>query len=622
MFISIKLLQIFNKLSPLLRRLILVVIDELAIIGSLFITIWFIPSINENILENSYIWIFPFSLTTSFLINYFSGQYKSLTRHVGSKMIYQIALRNLLLITLIFSISKFFNLPSFDTKYLMIFWLLTTTIIGFKKFLIRDLLIYFFKKNNSTNNPCVVIYGAGAAGVQLANSLKSNRDYKLLFFVDDNKNLWHREINGVSILSPNNLRKKRKDIDQVFLAIPSLLKSRRLEIINQINHESIQVKSIPSLEELITGKATINTLRSIELDELLGREAVPPDKNLLGKSLNSKNICITGAGGSIGSELTRQIIKLNPKKLILIDQNELSLYNLTKELNCINTKGIPIKSCLGDVKEDFYLSKLFKKESVEIVFHAAAYKHVPIVESNPIFGLFNNIVATRVVAKVAKECSLSHFVLISSDKAVRPTNLMGCSKRVSELITQSYSTLNSRTKYSMVRFGNVIGSSGSVVPLFMEQISKGGPITLTHKEVTRYLMSIVEACQLVLQVIELSKGGELFLLDMGEPVKILDLAKKMINLSGLKVKDKQNPNGDIHIITTGLRPGEKLYEELLIDAEALPTSHPLIYKAIDDSIPGKNFLNQLDKLEISLKNQDLKISLEILKKIVPEWEKN
>ena len=338
--------------------------------------------------------------------------------------------------------------------------------------------------------------------------------------------------------------------------------------------------------------------------------------------MNSTNICITGAGGSIGSELSRQIIQLNPKKLILIDQNELSLYNLTRELNCINTKGIPIKSCLGDVKEDFYLSNLFKKENVEIVFHAAAYKHVPIVESNPVFGLFNNIVATRVVAKVAKECSLSHFVLISSDKAVRPTNLMGCSKRVSELITQSYSKLGSPTKYSMVRFGNVIGSSGSVVPLFMEQISKGGPITLTHLEITRYLMSIVEACQLVLQVIELSKGGELFLLDMGEPVKILDLAKKMINLSGLRVKDKHNPNGDIEITTTGLRPGEKLYEELLIDAEALPTSHPLIYKAIDDSIPGENFLNQLDKLEISLKKQDLELSLKILKNIVPEWEKN
>ena len=616
---SEKLLLLIKKSSPFLRRAILISLDCVCFITSIILTTWFFSNEYHDFLNTDYFWILSIPLILGSLINFLTGQYNSLTRHIGSKIIYQIALRNFLLIIILFFIGLNLKLPIFTIKQLTLLWILTTGTIGIEKFLIRDFLIYFIRLSDRNNLPSVAIYGAGAAGAQLSKTLKSTKSKKINFFLDDDPSLWYRTINGIPIFPPNYLKKRKEDIDQIFLAIPSISRKRQLEIINKINKENIQVKLIPSLEELISGKAKIDNLRSIELNDLLGRETVSPNKNLLGKSIYKSTVCITGAGGSIGSELARQLIKVNPKKLVLLDHNELALYELSKELKSLNFKNVDIKIILGDATKKEFILDLFKKEKIKIIFHAAAYKHVPLVESNPIVGLFNNIVSTKILAEIAKELSLSHFILISSDKAVRPTNIMGCSKRVSELITQAYSQLNSSTKYSMVRFGNVIGSSGSVVPLFIEQIRKGGPITLTHPNITRYFMSIIEACQLVIQVVELSEGGELFLLDMGKPVKILDLATKIINLSGLKIKNKNNLDGDIEIITTGLRPGEKLYEELLIDAKAQSTIHPLIYKAIEKSIPTETVLNNFEELAFNLKRQNIKLSLQILKKLVPEW---
>ena len=338
--------------------------------------------------------------------------------------------------------------------------------------------------------------------------------------------------------------------------------------------------------------------------------------------IKDKVIFISGAGGSIGKELTRQIIQLDPKLIILFDSSEPSIYKLTLEINDLNKNKIPIVNVLGNACDEKLVDNIFKKYTIDIVFHAAAYKHVPIVESNSIEGMHNNIVSTNVLTRASKKFKISKFILISSDKAVRPTNIMGLSKRISELIVQNHNYKSKKTCFSMVRFGNVLGSSGSVVPLFKKQISNGGPITLTHPKVIRYFMSISEASQLVIQAAQLAKGGEVFLLDMGDPVFIKDLAYQMVRLSGLTVKDKKNPEGDIEIKTIGLRPGEKLFEELLIDSHSINTSHPLIYKALEKRVNSELLENTIDQMMISLKNKDLLKSLQLAKKIVPEWKIN
>ena len=398
-----------------------------------------------------------------------------------------------------------------------------------------------------------------------------------------------KKINEVKIYSPDQIYKFKDNLKQILLAIPSIKISRKRKIIKMLQNLELPILDMPSIDEITKGKTKINALRPIPIEELLGREVIEAQSDLMKLAIKNKTILITGAGGSIGSELCRQVIQNMPKKLVLLEISEENLYKINEELLQIKKENIKIISILGSSSNFKLVSKTIKDNNIDIIFHAAAYKHVPIVELNPIEGIKNNIFSTVAVCEASVENHIEKLILISTDKSVRPTNIMGASKRVAELVIQAYAEKESRkfnkdnkykkTLFSMVRFGNVLGSSGSVVLKFKEQIKSGGPITLTDSNIIRYFMTIKEAAQLVIQSSVLSEGGDIFLLDMGDPVKIYDLAKQMVNLSGLSIKNENNLEGDIEIISTGLRPGEKLYEELLIDAKAEKTNHPLIFRA-------------------------------------------
>ena len=615
-----------KKLYLIIRRLILLSTDLGIIYISIFITS-FISEINNF---NLFIFrvIFPI-ISVLFLL--YSGHYKGITKYIGSKSFYSLCIKNFIL-TIIFSlILKIFNGLFLPIRPFIIYWLSSSLMMIAYRVFLRD-LIKFLDISSSKSSKKVLIYGAGDSGAQLAASIKLSENYELLGFMDDSNILWGRNINGIPIYSPSKIKELSKDISQVFLAIPSLDIKKKKDIINSLNEYSIKILQIPFVDNLKDKKITVEKLEPINYEDLLGRDKVNPDENLIRKNLESQSILITGAGGSIGSELCRQIIKFNPAFLILFENSELALYKISNELNKFKFKDIKIISILGDCQDKSYLEFCFSKYNPDIIFHAAAYKHVPLVQSNPLQGIKNNVFSTLNICRVSFENNVKRVVLISSDKAVRPTNVMGASKRLSELIIQAYAkkvTENSKskneliTKFSMVRFGNVLGSSGSVVPLFMEQINNGGPITLTHEKVVRFFMTISEASQLVLQAAELSSGGDLFLLDMGEPVKIKDLALNIINLRGLTVKDKKNPEGDIEIKVTGLRPGEKLYEELLIDPKkAIRTSHPLIYKADEEYIEPEKLFLKLDTLEKNINLHDKDKVFEVMSDMIPNWKNN
>ena len=443
-----------------------------------------------------------------------------------------------------------------------------------------------------------------AAALNLANT------QSVELFVDDDPDLWHRSINGVPIAPPQMLRDQAERLDQVLLAIPSLSRTRRRQIVDVLQEQGIPVLQIPSLEEITSGRARIDSLRPIQVEELLGRDVVPPDPNLLGPGITGSSVCVTGAGGSIGSELCRQIVALNPRRLVLLERSEPSLYAVHQVLSGLLPAGTEVVPVLGSATNAPLVERCFKDQGVEVVFHAAAYKHVPIVEANPLAGLANNVLSTRVLCEAARRCGVRQFVLISTDKAVRPTNVMGASKRLAELVVQAQP--QDSTLFAMVRFGNVLGSSGSVVPLFRRQIAAGGPITLTHPEIIRYFMTIPEAAQLVLQAAVLAEGGDVLLLDMGAPIRIKDLAEQMVRLSGLSLKNIDNPNGEIEIVCTGLRPGEKLFEELLIDPESEPTAHPLIFRAVERALKLEQLWPHLDEIEEAIKCHDSKAALSVL----------
>ena len=428
--------------------------------------------------------------------------------------------------------------------------------------------------------------------------------------------------NGVAIQPPQALSYLKGSIDQVLLAIPSLPRTARRRILDDLQFLGIPVLQVPSVDDLTFGRARIDALRPIAIEDLLGRDVVPADPKLLSAGIRDRVVCVTGAGGSIGSELCRQILALSPSRLILLDNSEPSLYAIEQELLPFISEGVAVQFVLGNATDSKLLLRLFSDHSVQLVFHAAAYKHVPLVEANPLAGLTNNVLSTFFVCESALATGVHEVVLVSTDKAVRPTNVMGASKRLAELVLQAFASQGGSTLFAMVRFGNVLGSSGSVVPLFNRQIKAGGPITLTDPEIIRYFMTIPEAASLVLQASVLATGGDVFLLDMGEAVRIQDLAEQMVRLSGLTLRDSTNPLGDIEIICTGLRSGEKLYEELLIDAESQPTSHPLIYRAHERSIPPEQLWPQLDTLKSYLLNQSADEALDILAQLVPEWSRH
>jgi len=469
--------------------------------------------------------------------------------------------------------------------------------------------------NDDSDN--VLIYGAGEAGKELLEGLRNSHKYNVVAFVDDDVQLTGAYVLGKRIYGADELVRvvSKLDISQVFLAIPSISRASKRQIIDKLEGISIKIKELPSLEEIVDGKVTVSSMRKVDILDVLDRQTVEPDERLLRYNITDKCVLVTGAGGSIGSELCRQIIINKPKVLVLYELSEFALYSIHQELIArVASKemyqGIEVIAVIGNVTNEANLLRVLKRYQIQTVYHAAAYKHVPIVEHNPFEGAINNSKGTYHCARAAIEAKVETFVLISTDKAVRPTNVMGATKRLAELVCQALSQKNNRnnnhTLISMVRFGNVLGSSGSVVPVFTKQIAQGKPITVTHPDVTRYFMTIPEAANLVIQAGAMAKGGEVFVLDMGAPVKIVDLAKRMIQLSGFEVKDEAHPYGDIEITYTGLRPGEKLYEELIIGEDNVEdTDHPLIMQAMETSFPLTDIEKTLNELAQRAQNYDV-----------------
>jgi len=480
----------------------------------------------------------------------------------------------------------------------------------------------------------VLIYGAGSAGQQLANALAGGEGYEVLGFVDDDPSLHERRLNGRLVYSPDRLYRiiGKLNITDILLAIPSTDRIRRREILRFLEPMSVRVRTLPGLEDLAYGRIRASELKELDADDLLGRQPVEPDRNLIESDIRGKNVLVTGAGGSIGSELCRQIIACQPKRLVLFDSSEFALFRIHQELlPRAGRSGVDLVPVLGSVQDEERIDEVISSFGLNTVYHAAAYKHVPLVQGNPIEGLKNNVWGTMVCARAAHRHGVGKFVLVSTDKAVRPTNVMGASKRLAELVLQAIDAdLRSapgsqdadglRTRFSMVRFGNVLDSSGSVVPLFRKQIEDGGPITLTHPEVTRFFMTIPEAAQLVIQAGAMGQGGDVFLLDMGEPVQIAHLARRMIALSGLTAKDEENPDGDIEIRVVGLRPGEKLYEELLIGDNPQPTGHPRIMKANEEMIEWGDLSPQLDSLRDAMRRMDMETIEAMLTRLVAGYK--
>jgi FlaA1/EpsC-like NDP-sugar epimerase len=469
--------------------------------------------------------------------------------------------------------------------------------------------------------PQVVIYGAGGAGLQLAAALGQSRDMVVRAFIDDAVHLQGSTLNGVRIQAPNWLRDNAGilGITDVLLAMPSASRARRAEILNELLPLRLHVRTLPALADLANGRVQVHDLLEVDIEDLLGRDPVAPVDDLLHKHIRLQVVLVTGAGGSIGSELCRQIVKLSPSKLLLVELTEFALYAIHQELEAMGT-GVQVIPLLASVRDPARLREIMRTWRPDTVYHAAAYKHVPLVEHNPVEGVRNNALGTLTTAQVAMECQVRRFVLVSTDKAVRPTNIMGASKRVAELALQGLAQRSSGTCFSMVRFGNVLGSSGSVVPLFRRQIEAGGPITLTHADITRYFMTIPEAAQLVIQAGAMAQGGDVFVLDMGAPVRIIDLARRLIELSGRTVRDEKTPNGDIELCITGLRPGEKLYEELLIGDNAMQTLHPRVMKAHEPCPPAEEVWRQFAILGAILDRNDVPALMHALTQMLPGYQ--
>jgi FlaA1/EpsC-like NDP-sugar epimerase len=510
----------------------------------------------------------------------------------------------------------------------LINWMLSILVIGGIRLLAKFILSNSLELNRKTqtnyknNKYKVLVYGAGDAGIQLVSALENLREYNLIGFIDDSKELQGNQIKGLYVYSIDELKSvvEKFKVDEVLLALPNLSHSSRLTIIEKIEPYPVKVRILPGLTELVQGKVSINDLRAVNINDLLGRDVIGPKEALLGKNIRNRTVLVTGAGGSIGSELCRQLLKLKPKALILLEISELALYSIDQELSKSEKNKISIYPLLGSVKNKERLENIFKSFEVDTIFHAAAYKHVPIVEFNISEGIENNIFGTLNCAQAAINSNVKTFVLVSTDKAVRPTNIMGASKRAAEMILQAISEQQAKTKFTMVRFGNVLGSSGSVIPLFRRQIETGGPVTVTNKDVIRYFMTIPESVELVIQAGAMGQGGDVFVLDMGKPVRIKDLAEKMIRLSGLEVKNKSNPKGDIEIKYTGLRAGEKLFEELLIGNNVQKTSHPLIMSAKEDMLSWPELERLLENLRNAVKSSDQEKIRIVLMQIVPGFK--
>lgn len=474
--------------------------------------------------------------------------------------------------------------------------------------------------------PNVLIYGAGASGRQVASALHVSGQVRVIGFLDDDRSLWKATINGMRVYAPSDLDKlvTRYGVTDVLLAINRATRTRRVQIISQLKGSGLHIRAMPGVDQLARGTVSFSELKDLEIEDLLGRPAIPPDSTLLQRNITGRVVLVTGAGGSIGSEICRQIARIEPEVLLLVDSSEYNLYAIHQELlGALGTGAASvgvIVPLLANVRDARRLEEIIEAWRPHTIYHAAAYKHVPLVEHNLLEGLANNVLGTLNVATAARKYGVASFVLISTDKAVRPTNVMGATKRLAEMILQALNADGLPGKFSMVRFGNVLGSSGSVVPLFRRQIAEGGPITITHPEITRYFMTIPEAAQLVIQAGAMAEGGDVFVLDMGEPVKIVDLARSMIELSGLTVREEPAADGDIAIEYVGLRPGEKLYEELLIGNDPTASAHPRILRAHEPFIGWPELREALERLRVMIDDGASSTARELLQKLVAEFE--
>ena len=613
------------------KRIIVIILDANLCILCTWLA--FVLRLEELVLFKDFnFYVALISIAIALPIFWLSGLYRTIFRYTGLSIVLSIFISTFLYGLLYFLVIGVYGISSYTPNFeiiprsigilqpMLLFFAILSSRLGIKYMLNINL-----GSKNLFNKKKVLVYGAGDAGRQLVNSLENSLEFKVKGFLDDNIELHRQVLLGQTIYSPSKLEKlvKNEGVSLVFLALPSIGRDKRNKIIERLNQFKLIVKTLPSISEIVVGKITISDIKDLNIDDLLNREQVKPDTELLNKNINFKNVLVTGAGGSIGGELCRQITKLKVNKLILLDLNEFALYKIHDELITlnINLKIIPL---LVNTQDQEKLEIIFESFKVDTVYHAAAYKHVPLVEENICEGIKNNVFSTLAVAKASVIKKVSNLVLISSDKAVRPTNIMGASKRLSELCMQGiYEHTNDiNVNFSIVRFGNVLESSGSVIPKFKKQIKEGGPVTLTHKDVTRYFMTITEAAQLVIQAGAMGKHSEVFVLDMGKSIKIIDLINKMISLSGFTVKDKKNLTGDIEIKITGLRPGEKLYEELLIGDDPQKTDHPKIKKASDPFTPFAQLELDLNNLKNLLDKNRVKEVKELLEKLIKSYKSN
>lgn len=630
------------------KRLLQVLTDILLIWLSVWLAFVVRLGLDESLIAiKEYAWLLAAAPLITIPISIRLGMYRAVMRFLGQEALLEI-FKSITISALLLALTIYwfnYSTQPMPRSFVLNYWLLSLATIGGLRIIMRQYflddwltpgqhLIPFLKQ--PTYLPHVAIYGAGSAGNQLATVLRMDRTMRPVAFIDDDQNLTKRSIAGLRIYNPQHIQKMIDETGatEVLLAIPSATRARRREVLASLEPYALRVRTIPGFIDLASGRVQVQDIQEVDIADLLGRDAVAPDLKLFERCIKDKVVMVTGAGGSIGSELCRQVLACGATTLILFEHSEYNLYHILQELEsrirkeALRVRVVPILGSIRDLKR---LREVLKTYKVSTVYHAAAYKHVPIVEHNTAEGILNNVIGTLNAAQAAIAAQVEHFVLISTDKAVRPTNIMGSTKRLAEMVLQALSKESStrfysdksnqkeypnNTRFTMVRFGNVLGSSGSVIPLFREQIQKGGPVTVTHPNITRYFMTIPEASQLVIQAGAMGLGGDVFVLNMGEPVKIVQLAEKMINLTGLTVRSESNPNGEIAIEFTGLRPGEKLYEELLIGDNETPTEHPMIMRANESYLNWAELLPILDELVNAAEAGNCVLIRQILRQVI------
>jgi UDP-N-acetylglucosamine 4,6-dehydratase len=604
------------------KRLIMATADAVAIPTALWAALALKFDRLDPSLDRTFAYFLVAVVSALFFFSVF-GLYRAVIRFVGPKAMVTVIVGVSLSVLVLAGFDRFVASHQIPLSAFGIYWALALLYVGGSRFVAR----YLFLHTAGNGKPVarVAIYGAGDAGARVSSVLRGGPDFEPVAFIDDKKSLQGSNINGIRVYGsdclPELVRQRR--IDRILLALPSASRRRRREILTQLEPLGVHVQSLPNLSDLISGRAQINELRDVDVSDLLGRDPVPPKPKLSGSCIRGKCVLVTGAGGSIGSELCRQIIRLSPSRLVLFEMSELALYNVERELEEVAAHeklSVEIVPLLGNAHHRHRVREVLSAFGVQTVYHAAAYKHVPIVEHNVVEGIHNNVISTWYTAEAALETGVETFVLISTDKAVNPANVMGATKRLAELVLQALQERTTQTRFCMVRFGNVLASSGSVVPLFQDQIRRGGPVTVTHRDVIRYFMTIPEAAQLVLQAGSMAKGGDVFVLDMGRPVRIDDLARRLVNLMGLTVRDANNPEGDIEIEYTGLRTAEKLFEELLIGSNVTGTDHPMILRAMEHHLSWPKMEQILNDLLVALASFDCHHALELLSGAVAEYQ--